>query len=152
VDTEQTDDTSHVLHPPPFPERLQRLRYEPLDYATHPIDYGYGPQGWGPFAQAWNPVDFLAPQANIDITREAANNAWTVGPGYHVITVFPDRSQDLVHNNSLLSELQRGDTVARRSLTSTISNGTDPRTTPVTPLPSKMLATLRSLFVTPKGG
>lgn len=81
----------------------KRLTYRPWDVQSHPIDLVEGPQGWGPFDGPYTPKDYLSPatmmgMSGINIGYNVQAFVTDHGPGYHDITVFPDRSTSSVNN------------------------------------------------------
>lgn len=105
----------------------KRLRYAALDWQTHPIDTAPDqPQGWGPFDGPYTPKDYIDPvnfmgMSGINIGYNTEPTMVDHAPGYHDITVFPDKSTASVNNilvNAQNNETQRPGV----SYTSTISN------------------------------
>jgi hypothetical protein len=113
----------------PLPHAVwKKLTYRSWDVQSHPIDLAEGPQGWGPFDGPYTPKDYLDPVAFMGMSGISVGynvEALTVdhGPGYHDITIFPDRSTESV-NNALVKAINN-ETVGSSpstSYTSTISN------------------------------
>lgn len=105
----------------------KRLRYAPLDWQTHPIDTAPDqPQGWGPFDGPYSPRDYLSPatqmgMSGINIGYTADRYLIDHAPGYHDITVFPDRSTASV-NNVLVNAENNATRAVGSVYSSTISN------------------------------
>jgi hypothetical protein len=101
------------------------VTFESLPWNTHPIDIVHGPQGWGPFAGPWSPQDYVPAVCSVG-GQSGVSNHWcedaytpTMAPGYADITVFTDRSQDLVNgvvvnpqNNGAQNSVQYSSTIA----------------------------------------
>ena len=104
----------------------KKLRFAPLDWQTHPIDTAPDqPQGWGPFDGPYTPKDYIDPVSfmgmsgiNIGYTDDAYRIDH--GPGYHDITVFPDRSTSSVNN--VLTGARNNESPPPGVYTSTIAN------------------------------
>ena len=101
------------------------LTYRPWDVQSHPIDLAEGPQGWGPFDGPYSPKDYLDPTAymgmsGINIGYNTLPYVTDHGPGYHDITIFPDRSTASVNN--VLVQAVNAETTRPVSYSSTIAN------------------------------
>ncbi len=102
------------------------LRYESLPWETHPIDIAIGPQGWGPFDGPYTPKDYITSQqaaagmSGLNIGYNDAVFHTDHAPGYHDITIFPDRAQDSVNN--ILVQAQNEQYPAAPAYSSTIAN------------------------------
>lgn len=107
-------------------EVMRKTTYAPLPWETHPIDTVVGPQGWGPFEGPYSPKDYL-PQGNcagisgLDIGYNKDPFLPDHGPGYSEVTIFTDRSTDLV-NGVLTNAQNNGAQHANPAYSSTISN------------------------------
>lgn len=100
---------------------LKELTYAPLPWDTHPIDLVEQPQGWGPFNGPWTPWDFLDPAASISDGYDG-DNEWQFAPPADILTVFGDRSLDLVGNTSYDVMAEQVQSQQEQSYTSTIAN------------------------------
>ena len=102
------------------------VQFQSMPWETHPIDIVIGPQGWGPFWGPYTPRDYISgPQSVAGMSGISTGyNADPLiidhGPGYHDITIFPDRSLDNVNN--MLVKAQNESSQTGANYTSTISN------------------------------